>query len=633
MKEISWKDRWNYRFDVLMAKGTPALIGGLAILSIVFILIMAGVVSMAEIRPPDGEKLDFFEASWQSLMRTLDAGTMGGDEGWFFRISMLVVTLGGVFIISTLIGVLTSGIEARMDSLRKGRSRVIESGHTVVLGWSEKIFPILSELKIANANQPRACIVILGNEEKLVMEDRIRSVIGSGSKNMQVICRSGNPCDPNDLELVCLPTARSVIVLAPDTENPDTFTIKSLLAITNVVNRDTGWFHIVAEIQDPNHMHPASLINPDQIVLIKSDQLIARITAQTCRQSGLSAVFTELLNFDGDEIYIKRIPELTGRTFGEALMAFRDSAVLGICFSDGNVRLNPPIDTRLQENDQIVIIAEDDDTIQYDGHTSPQVNEDSIRETIPFVPSPEHTLLLGWNRRARQVILELDNYVQAGSRVTVVADQPGVEKEIRSLQTSLSHQDVEFCLGDTTERHILDRLDIKSYQHIITLCCSDQLDVQEADARTLVTLLQLRDISRIEGHPFSIVSEIMDVRNRVLAENTQADDFIVSEHLVSLLLTQVSESKALHPVFEDLFDPEGSEVNLKPAEDYVCLGKPVNFYTVLESAQRRNQIAFGYRLKAHANDPGKSYGVVINPEKDIPVAFSSGDRVIVLAEE
>ena len=98
------------------------------------------------------ERMTFWEAAWEGLMRTLDAGTMGADTGWGFRLVMFLVTLGGVFITSTLIGVLTSGINGKMDDLRKGRSRVVESGHTVILGWSAQVFSIVRELVIANAS-------------------------------------------------------------------------------------------------------------------------------------------------------------------------------------------------------------------------------------------------------------------------------------------------------------------------------------------------------------------------------------------------------------------------------------------------------------------------------------------------
>ena len=56
-------------------------------------------------------------------MRTLDSGTMGGDTGTGFRIVMLFVTLGGIFVVSALIGVLNNGIEDQMERLRKGRSQ------------------------------------------------------------------------------------------------------------------------------------------------------------------------------------------------------------------------------------------------------------------------------------------------------------------------------------------------------------------------------------------------------------------------------------------------------------------------------------------------------------------------------
>src|SRR5512136_2820034 len=104
-------------------------------------------------------------------MRTFDAGTMGGDTGWGFRLVMLGVTIGGVFVISTLIGVLTAGVEGKLEELRKGRSRVIESGHTAILGWSEQIFTIISELAVANENQPRSCLVILADRDKVEMEE------------------------------------------------------------------------------------------------------------------------------------------------------------------------------------------------------------------------------------------------------------------------------------------------------------------------------------------------------------------------------------------------------------------------------------------------------------------------------
>ena len=126
---------------------------------------------------------------------------------------------------------------------------------------------------------------------------------------------------------------------------------------------------------------------------------------------------------------------------------------------------------------------------------------------------------------------------------------------------------------------------------------------------------------------------MLDIRNRALAEVTRADDFIVSDKLVSLMLSQVSENKQLNAVFADIFDPEGSEIYLKLASNYVSVGEPVNFYTVVEAARRKGEVTLGYRLRAHAGDASKAYGVVVNPNKRETVTFSEWDRIILLAEE
>jgi hypothetical protein len=163
MQQIKFSDRLRYRFDNIMSKGTIALIGWLALLSAALVLIVSGIVYISGLAPaPDGMPLTFGQTIWYSFMRTMDAGALGGDTGSpLFIVLMLVVTLGGIFILSILIGVLTSGIEAKLDELRKGRSLVVEKDHTVILGWSSQIFSIISELVLANENRPGACIAIM----------------------------------------------------------------------------------------------------------------------------------------------------------------------------------------------------------------------------------------------------------------------------------------------------------------------------------------------------------------------------------------------------------------------------------------------------------------------------------------
>jgi hypothetical protein len=243
---------------------------------------------------------------------------------------------------------------------------------------------------------------------------------------------------------------------------------------------------------------------------------------------------------------------------------------------------------------------------------------------VPVVP--ERTLVLGYNTGLSGILRELHEYVPAGSTVKVVADIP--EPHLPSF----ADLEVRFERGDPTSRAVLDSLDVQLADHIVVLADTTS-PVQRADAKTLITLLHLRDIAERADIDLNVVSEMLDDRNRELAEVTNADDFIVSDKLISLMLSQVSENKQLTEVFAKLFSAEGAEVYLRPAEFYVNPGVEVDFYTVLEAARRRGESAIGYRVASYQHDAAHAYGVVVNPTKTDSFSFAAGDRVIVLAED
>jgi hypothetical protein len=244
---------------------------------------------------------------------------------------------------------------------------------------------------------------------------------------------------------------------------------------------------------------------------------------------------------------------------------------------------------------------------------------------------PKRAMIMGWNERAPIIVRELDAYVTQGSEIYVVTDRDDAGLHIHELAPALRNATITVKGADPADRAVLEGLDIGSFDHVIVLC-RDDLDPQLADSRNLVTLLHLRDMENQIGERFSVVSEMADDRNRTLAQVTKADDFVVSDKLISLLMTQISENKRLADVFGDLFDPDGSEIYLKPAGYYVRLGMPVNFYTIVEGARRRGEVAIGYRIAAQSHEP-PTYGVVINPDKAAAVVLGPEDRIVVLAED
>ncbi|MCC7303213.1 MAG: NAD-binding protein [Bacteroidia bacterium] len=627
MRSPSLSQRFRYWFDNTLSKGTIAIIAWLAVLSGLVVMCAAVILAITGF---GGEEQGFIEGAWQSLMRAMDAGNLAGDEGWPLRIIMFAVTIAGIFIVSILIGTLTSGIEAKLEEMRKGKSLVIEHNHTLILGWSAKIYPVISELIIANLNQKKPRIVIMADKDKVEMEDEIRSRFPE-TRNTKIICRSGSPLDLNELEIVSPHNARSIVILSPESENPDTEVIKAILAITNNPRRKKEKYHIVAEIREEQNMEAARLVGNDEAVLVLAGELIARVTAQTCRQSGLSVVYTELLDFDGAEIYFSAEDKLAGKTYREALFAYEESAVIGLFRKNGTVDINPPAGTRIEKGDQVIAISEDDDTLVISGKSQFDVDNAALAKGMAATSSAERTLLLGWNEKGITIIRELGNYIKEGSEIQVVSENESAAADVMKLSEELPTLRIGHKLMDTTLRVNLESLNVDSFDHIIILCYTG-MDVQQSDAKTLITLLHLRSIADQQQKDLNIVSEMLDVRNRELAEVTKADDFIVSDKLISLMLSQLSENKHLKAVFDDLFSSEGSEIYLKPACDYVIAETSVNFYTVMESALQKNETAIGYKIAAKSKDAGAGYGVKVNPVKSDKIRFVPEDKIIVLAD-
>jgi len=611
------------------------MIKGLGIITLILITLFGALLLAVGLHPDHEDNFNIFESVWVNLTHALDPGVLGNhDENWPFRTFMLLTTVLGLVIISTLIGLVSNGILTKLEILRKGRSFVIEQDHVLILGWSSKIFTIIPELVEANENQKRGVVVILADKDKVEMEDEIKDKVGD-TGTTKVICRTGNPIDVHDLQIANPFETKSIVILDKDNENSDSQIIKTIVAIVTNPNRRKEPYHITAEIEDKKNFAVAKMVGKDEVELILSDEIISKIMVQTSRQSGLSVVYQDLMDFDGDEIYFESAPTLVGKTFREVLFAYESSAIMGIQYVDGKVAINPPMDSVFSKGDKVIGITEDDDTLvpNAPADTETEAHESKIVYTEPEPMESEEILIVGWNNRARYIVRELDNYVPKGSTVKIVSKFDNAEKTVKKLNKKVKNISISFEVQDTTDRETLEGMQLESYDYIILLCYQNYFPIQEADAQTLITLLHLRNFTEMHGSKYKIVSEMLDIRNRQLADITSADDFIVSDKLISLLMSQVAEEKDLMRVFEDLFDADGSEIYIKPAKEYVQVGQSMNFYTVLESAARKNEVAIGYRNIAKAKDADNQYGVVLNPKKSETFTLEENDMVIVLSED
>jgi Trk K+ transport system NAD-binding subunit len=617
--------RLRYRFDTAMSRGTGIVILWLAAITFGLVFVAALVLTVFGIGVNEDKTPSLLERFWQSLLRILDPGTFSGDAGWPLRITMLLVTLLGVLIGGSLIGLIVAAVDSKVEQLRRGRSVVAERGHTLILGWSPRVFTLISEIVDANANRRRGCIVVLASQEKPIMEEAIRERVGA-TKSTRIVCRSGDPSSPQDLLIANADEARSIVVLAGGEDGvADAEAVKAVLAVMSSESRRAN-ASVVAELNEDETARALHDASQGNVVTVRAADVIARVTAQACRQSGLSLVWRDLLDFSGDEIYFQRAPELDGHTYSEGLLAFDTSSVIGRRAADGTISVNPAMDTVFEPGDSVIVISADDDTVLFTGF----VDEDAP-DVLLSPPSPDRIdrlLVVGWSHLGPVVLRELDQFAPAGSTVDVLADPDLVDPgELVDLDLERLRMTYQSTGGNLDELGASVRT--QQYDKVIVLGYRRGLTPPEADARSLLSLLILQQalVASSSGPRPRVVTELLDARDVDLARATGADDFVVSDELSSLMLAQLAERADLEDVFVDLFDVEGSAIGLQPAAWYVTSSHEP-FRRVVAAARARGESAIGYRIE---HGPDGLPAVVLNPHKSDPVTLGVGDRVVVIA--
>lgn len=618
----TWKAKVRYRFDLALSRGPMVVIGYLGLVMLAIIAVASIFMWALRLKGVNGgEPISSpFDAFWQSLLRVVDSGTFAADATWPTRLLGLLITISGIFLAGSLIGLIATAVDQQIEQLRKGRSTVLEDGHTLILGWSPRLPTILAELIEANANQRKAAAVVLANVAKDEMEDELRVRVPD-TGTTRVVCRTGDPSRPADLEMVNLAGARSVIVLAG--EDGDAGVVKSVLAVRSVDPLFTR-AHVVAELEDAGNAATLRTLTEGRIVTVQADEIIAELTAQACHQAGLAGVFRELLDFDGDEIYFTRVPELDGVAYGDALLAFEGCSVLGWIRSDGVVELNPDPTAAFGPGYEVISVAEDDDKVTFTGLAERPAL--AVDPSAPYEEPAQQIVMIGWSDLGPGVVAELDEFLTPGSTLDLVVDPALAGSDIDALEPPLP--DVEHCeitvhRGGRGPQGLMAMLASRPIDQAIVLGYRGDVPVPEADARTMLTLLTLDKVFAGREQRPRVVAEMLDRANVAVAQTTGVSDFIVSDELSSLMIAQLSERLELHLVFDELFDAEGCFITLNPAPLYAPADE-VSYAELVAAASARRETAFGWRVDATGE-------VVVNPPKSARVRLGPKDQVLVLA--
>ena len=443
----------------------------------------------------------------------------------------IILMLTGLFLSSIIIGIVTNSIREKIDDIRRGSSKIIELNHQVILGWSAGVSLLVRELLLANENNKRSNVVIMDQRDPLEMTAELMRIFPQKKDYEKIIAREGSTYDRYYLDFINIDNAKSIIINHSD----DMETIKSLAAIVNNPNRKNDKYNLVTKINSRKNYDLARIIGGSESQVLFFGDMLARIDAQTCLQSGLANVYLELVNFDGDEIYFHHEPSLEGRTYRDAVLAYDTSSIIGLVRED-EIIINPNFTDTIHPQDQLIAITEDDDTVIKNRVSFTKVhNEQKIVKNSLQKPRVEKIYIVGRSegklQRALVICNQLIEYLDVGSEIVFVNDDRDTNQIIQDIKSTSGIKISAIC-GDIRSRDFLDGLGFRDEDIILILSPFNGInDVDECDAITLFTLINLRDIQAKSGKNFKLVTEIIDSRNSEIFQSDENDDYLLSEDI------------------------------------------------------------------------------------------------------
>lgn len=672
----------GYRFDVWVTT-TPRWREIILVAFTLFVVTVGGLLYSITSGGKLGESMF---AVWIFLVDTgahAEVKEGSGMPAWFVA---LLATVCGLHVFALLISLLTERLQNFLEHMQKGRSRVLCSGHVVILGWSDKIPTIVEELAEANVSEGGGTIAILADGDKTELEAELQSMLdnsqsvyrGRGLRGTTWAVRSGNPMLISDLKLVSASLAKAIIVLADNTmpsNMADEKTLRTLLGLVGLdheleleLEDDSAkkkvsaqdmrsnllqprrWErkatiefgqeqHIVVELTDIDSVPLVEALGSKKAEIVVSHDMAGQLLIQGSRQEGLAQIYEQIVGFEGCEFYIEGWPQLVGLPYSQVAFAFETAIVVGIVTGEGHLHMNPPNNHILEMDDRVVVLAEDNDTyspaeeVPLYGYSA-----GSHRQSPPNPERrPEHILICGWRRDLGDMIKELEAVVGPGSSLTLMSEVPDEEREARlgenerEIHKNLHNLKLIDHVGDPTCRKDLERLPIEKYDSLIVVSDEElesNANAMAADGRAIATMLLVLDIRR--GHsnptdaPVRVTSELRDTRTRHLIKATGLSDYIMSQNIVAAVIANIAESREVNGIMKEILTSKGNSIFLPLAEAY--LKEPdeqTSFWELAARCRDSEETMLGFREADHS--------IVLNPTDRHAARSWSGCTLVVLA--
>ena len=434
-------------------------------------------------------------------------------------LAVVVIVIGMALFSGAIVATLTSAIRSYIDKKSRARGKIEAENHFVILNYNSKVPDIIYNLMCKNYKNN---IIILSNKDKDYVSQEVDSVISTYDttnikRKINFIVKEGNPLLRSNLEDISIDKASNIIIMSREDmsrgddeniSNSDLLSLKICLALGNFnINKDCN---IVVEtdsdetkqkIEDLSHT--VNNLRSKTVIPVSFNKKIGQIIAQTIIEPLMANIYFEFLSYDGCEFYSYQDIKV------EDYMKLYNNAIPIIKY------------------DKLFVFAEDEKDITkkrekpYYTNRKLLLKDESIKEDFTV-------FVIGHNTKQPFIVENL-------KLSSVLYNANFVLKEYHKNETSQLIKDINETEG------------IKK----VLILSDDSVSSDSYDANVFVTLIALQTAFPDHSNlPF--ITELLDSRNLNSVKDFNIKNAIISNRIMSLLLTQLALNKDSKRFFDGL---------------------------------------------------------------------------------
>ena len=260
------------------------------------------------------------------------------------RLVAAVISLTGVIFFSFVLGFVVELMQSFMIRVTEGRSAVVEEGHYLILGYSEKCVAVIGELATAMDSDGGGVVVVLADTPTKAEFDELVAAhlasLGLRGGRTRVVFRPGSPLVTSNLLRVSPETSRAVIVLSDtrqDADHADAMVLRVILSLKAILRPGDGVVpsstglpkgggdkvlaefgygpgplpgggggdraggyrgHVVAELRDNDNKPIIKVSGGELVELVVVHDIIGRMLAKSTVQPNIRRIYDDLLGFE-----------------------------------------------------------------------------------------------------------------------------------------------------------------------------------------------------------------------------------------------------------------------------------------------------------------------------------------------